>query len=171
LAVTSMMLSVPVSNAPLHLAKKVEAALLGQMSEIADQVCDGMLVTGAAVPLKNRDGLGGPRNVVGFIGHALPSAWPLRSEGLLPSRISVSGTRSQSHLCTFTQIRVARSQTTASSSSIYVNSEQCWHFSIREEQSGLARAAIGRSTGSIKWPTSKQASPVSPSEVLRLDIL
>src|SRR5450759_2216263 len=29
------------------------------------------------------------------------------------------------------------------SSSIYVNSEQCWHFSIREEQSGLARAAIG----------------------------
>jgi len=29
-----------------------------------------MLVTGAAVPLKNRDGVGGPRNVVGFIGHA-----------------------------------------------------------------------------------------------------
>jgi len=29
-----------------------------------------MLVTGAAVPMKNRDGVGGPRDVVGFIGHA-----------------------------------------------------------------------------------------------------
>ena len=43
-------------------------------------------VTGAAVPLKNRDGLRGPRNVVGFIGHALPSAWLLKGEKLLPSR-------------------------------------------------------------------------------------
>src|ERR1035437_11117998 len=154
-AAFSMMFRVPMPNPSPDLTDKVETALLSQVSEIADQVCDGMLVTGAAVPLKNRGGLRGPRNVVGFIGHALPSAWPLRSEGLLPSRISVSGTRSQSHLCTFTQIRVARSQTTASSSSIYVNSEQCWHFSIREEQSGVARAAIGRSTGSIKWPNSK----------------
>jgi hypothetical protein len=31
------------------------------------------------------------------------------------------------------------------SSRIYVNSEYYWHFSIREEQSNLARAAIGRS--------------------------
>src|ERR1035437_4697245 len=31
------------------------------------------------------------------------------------------------------------------SSRIYVNSEYYWHFSIREERSGLARAAIGRS--------------------------
>ena len=30
------------------------------------------------------------------------------------------------------------------SSRIYVNSEYYWHFSIREEQSGLARTAIGR---------------------------
>jgi hypothetical protein len=43
------------------------------VSEIANQVCDGMLVAGAAVLLKNRDGLGGPGNVVGFIGHALSS--------------------------------------------------------------------------------------------------
>src|SRR5664280_2880065 len=86
----------------------------------------------------------------------------------------------------FTQIRVGRSQTTASCSNIYVNSEYCSHFSIREEQSDLAHAAISRNkkslvkslvrlsyllSGSIKWPTSKQASPVSPSEVLRLDIL
>jgi hypothetical protein len=34
-----------------------------------------MLVTGAAVPLINRDGLGGPGNMVGFIGHALSSTW------------------------------------------------------------------------------------------------
>jgi hypothetical protein len=38
------------------------------------------------VLLKNRDGLGGPRNVVGFISHALPSAWPLKCEKLSPSQ-------------------------------------------------------------------------------------
>jgi hypothetical protein len=56
------------------------------MPKIADQVCDGMLVTSAAVPLKYRDGLGGPRDVVGFIRHTFPSAWPLKGEKLLPSR-------------------------------------------------------------------------------------
>jgi hypothetical protein len=66
------MLSVPVSNAPLHLAKKVEAALLGQVSQIADQVCDGMLITGAAVLLKNRDCLSGPGNVFVMIPTATP---------------------------------------------------------------------------------------------------
>src|SRR5450830_594376 len=35
IAVTSMMLCVPVSNASPHLAKKVEVARLGQVSEIA----------------------------------------------------------------------------------------------------------------------------------------
>ena len=58
--VFGVMLRVPVPNAPPYLAEKVEAALLSQVSEIADQVCDGMLVTSAAVLLKNRDGLGGP---------------------------------------------------------------------------------------------------------------
>jgi hypothetical protein len=72
-AVTNMMLCVPMPDATLHLAKKIETALFGQMSEIADQVCDGMLVTGAAVLLKNRDGLGGPGNVFDFICHARPS--------------------------------------------------------------------------------------------------
>src|ERR1035437_10438683 len=104
-AVLSMMFRVPMPNPSPDLTDKVKAALLSQVSEIADQVCDGMLVTGAAVPLINRDGLRGPRNVVGFIGHALPSAWPLRSEGLLPSRNSASGTRSRSHLCSFTMPR------------------------------------------------------------------
>ena len=71
-AVTCIMLRVPVSNAPPYLAEKVEAALLGQMSEIADQVCDGMLVTSAAVPLKNCDRVGGPGDVVSFVDHASP---------------------------------------------------------------------------------------------------
>jgi hypothetical protein len=72
-AVFSMMFCIPMPNPSPNFTDKVEAALLSQVSEIADQVCDGMFVTGAAVPLKNRDGLGGPRNVVGFIGHARPS--------------------------------------------------------------------------------------------------
>jgi len=67
-----MMLRIPVPNAPPDLTEKVETALLGQVSEIADQVCDGVLVTSAAAPLKNRDRLGSPGDVVGFIGHPSP---------------------------------------------------------------------------------------------------
>ena len=37
-----MMLRVPVPDAPLDLADKVEATILSQMTEVADQVCDGM---------------------------------------------------------------------------------------------------------------------------------
>jgi hypothetical protein len=69
----SMMFRIPMPNPSPNLTDKVKATLLSQVSEIANQVCDGMLVAGAAVPLKNRDGLGGPGNVVGFIGHALSS--------------------------------------------------------------------------------------------------
>ena len=69
-AVLSMMFRVPMPNPSPDLIDKVKAALLSQVSEIADQVCDGMLVTGAAVLLKNRDGFGGPGNVVDFISHA-----------------------------------------------------------------------------------------------------
>src|SRR5471030_1671185 len=65
----SMMFGVPMPNPSPDFTDKVEAALLSQVSEIADQVCDDMLVTSAAVLLKNRDGRGGPRNVVGFIRH------------------------------------------------------------------------------------------------------
>ena len=61
-----MVFRVPMPNPSPDLTDKVEPALLGQMSEIADEVCDGMLVTGAAVPLKNSDGLGSPSNVVGL---------------------------------------------------------------------------------------------------------
>jgi hypothetical protein len=72
----SMMFRVPVPNPSPDLTDKVKAALLSQVSEIANQVCDGMLVAGAAVPLISRDGVGGPGNVVGFIGHALSFGAP-----------------------------------------------------------------------------------------------
>src|SRR5664280_2140975 len=85
-AVLSMMFRVPMPNPSPDLTDKVKAALLSQVSEIADQVCDGMIVTGAAVPRKIRDSLGSPSNVVGFIGHARPSTWLLKGDGLLPSR-------------------------------------------------------------------------------------
>ncbi len=49
----------------------------------ASQVCDGMLVPGAAVLLKHRDGLGGPCNMIGFIRHL----------SILLSRIFPAGTR------------------------------------------------------------------------------
>ena len=58
-----MKFRVPMSNPSPDLTDKVKAAFLSQVSEIANQVCDGMLVAGAAVPLINRDGLGGPANV------------------------------------------------------------------------------------------------------------
>jgi hypothetical protein len=67
-AIFNMMFRVPMPNPSPNLTDKVKATLLSQVSEIANQVCDGMLVTGAAVPLINRDGLRGPGNVVGFIG-------------------------------------------------------------------------------------------------------
>jgi hypothetical protein len=66
------MLRVPMANSPPQLAEKVIAALLGQVPEIANQVCDGMVVAGSTMPLKNRDGLGGPLDVIGFIGHDFP---------------------------------------------------------------------------------------------------
>jgi hypothetical protein len=40
------------------------------VSKIADQVCDGVLLDGAAAPLKNRERLSGRCNVFGFIDHA-----------------------------------------------------------------------------------------------------
>ena len=44
--VFSMMFRVPMPNPSPDLTDKVEAALLSQVSEIADQVCDGMFITG-----------------------------------------------------------------------------------------------------------------------------
>ena len=52
------------SNPSPDLTDKVKATFLSQVSEIANQVCDGMLVAGAAVPLINRDGVGGPVTIL-----------------------------------------------------------------------------------------------------------
>ena len=70
IAVMSMMLREPVANTTPNLGDKIEVALLGQVSEITDQVRDGVLFNGAAAPLKNRERLGGGGNVFGFIDHA-----------------------------------------------------------------------------------------------------
>jgi len=96
----SMMFRVPVPNPSPDLTDKVKATLLSQVSEIANQVCDSMLVTGAAVPLKNRDGLGGPGNVIGFIGHAIFLDSAVKRGETLTIRNLAFGTRSKSHLCT-----------------------------------------------------------------------
>jgi hypothetical protein len=70
IAVMSMMLREPVANTTANLGEKIEITLLGQVPEITDQVCDGVLVNGAAALLKNRERLGGRCNVFGFLDHA-----------------------------------------------------------------------------------------------------
>jgi hypothetical protein len=52
--VTKVLLRIPMSNAPPDLAKKVKAKVVGQVSEIADQVGSRVVATSAAL-LKNRD--------------------------------------------------------------------------------------------------------------------
>jgi hypothetical protein len=64
-----MTLGVPVANGAPYLVEKVEAALLGQMSEIANEVCDRMLVAGAAMCLKNCHGFCGPGYVTCLVDH------------------------------------------------------------------------------------------------------
>ena len=44
-----MMLGIPVPNASLYLSQEVEAASLGQVSEIANQVCDSVFVASVRV--------------------------------------------------------------------------------------------------------------------------
>jgi hypothetical protein len=58
-AVFSVTFREPMPNSSPDLTDKLEAALLIKMSEIADQVCDAILVSGAPVPLESRDGLDG----------------------------------------------------------------------------------------------------------------
>jgi hypothetical protein len=70
IVVMSVMLRESVANTTPNLGDKIEVALLGQVSEIADQVRDGVLFDGAAAQLKNRERLGGGGNVFGFIDHA-----------------------------------------------------------------------------------------------------
>ena len=63
------MLGVPVPNASLYLIEEVEAALLGQVSEVANQVCDSMLVAGATLLLENGHRVSGSGDVSGFVNH------------------------------------------------------------------------------------------------------
>ena len=79
-AVLSVNFREPTPNSSPDLTDKVEAALLSQMSEIADQVCDGMLLSGAAVLLESRNGLGGP----GQCGHVAVFASIATRFGVLP---------------------------------------------------------------------------------------
>ena len=64
------MLGVPVPNASFYFAQEIEAALLGQVSEVANQVCDSVLVASAAVFLEDVRRVGGPVYVSGFVEHA-----------------------------------------------------------------------------------------------------
>jgi hypothetical protein len=47
------------------------------VAEIADKVGDRVIVSGSAAFLKNRDGLGGPGDMVGFVGHGAVAAFSL----------------------------------------------------------------------------------------------
>ena len=58
-AIRGMMLG----DAPLCLTDEVKAAILGQVSEVANEVRDRMLVARAAMLLKSRHGFSGPGNV------------------------------------------------------------------------------------------------------------
>ena len=63
------MLGVPVPNASFYLTQEIEAALLGQVSEVANQVCDSVLVASAAVFLVDVHRVGGPGYMSGFVDH------------------------------------------------------------------------------------------------------
>ena len=64
-----MTLGVPMADPALYLVEKVEAALLSQVSEVANEVCDRMLVARAAMSLKNRHRFRGSGNVPSLIDH------------------------------------------------------------------------------------------------------
>jgi len=55
-----MTFAVPVADAALYLVEKVEAAHIRQVSEVANEVCDRMLVARAAMLLKSCHGFRGP---------------------------------------------------------------------------------------------------------------
>jgi hypothetical protein len=103
-SVFSMKFRVPMANPARNLTDKVKAAFLSQVSEIANQVCDGMLVSGAAVLLINRDGLGGPGNVVCFIGHALSSG----SDAAPNPTSAINLTRGGTHVSPFSGSATAK---------------------------------------------------------------
>jgi hypothetical protein len=64
-----MTLGIPVTNAALYLVEKVEPVLLRQVSEVANEVGDRMLVACAAVSLKNCHRFRGSGNVPSLVDH------------------------------------------------------------------------------------------------------
>jgi hypothetical protein len=73
-----MMLGVPVPNASLYLIEEVEAALLGQVSEVANQVRNGVLGTFTAVLLEHCGRFGRRGDVPSFGNHTQnPKGRPL----------------------------------------------------------------------------------------------
>jgi hypothetical protein len=64
-----MTLGVPVPNASPYLAHKIEAALVGQVSEIANQICNGMLIARTTMLLESCNRVGGPGYVANFVDH------------------------------------------------------------------------------------------------------
>ena len=68
-AIRGMTFGVPVADAALYLIEKVEAAHIRQVSEVANEVCDRMLVACAAILLKSCHGLRGPDNVARLVDH------------------------------------------------------------------------------------------------------
>jgi hypothetical protein len=68
-AIRCMTLSVPVADAALYLVEKVGAARIRQVSEVANKVCERMLVACAAMSLKNCHRFRGSGNVPCLIDH------------------------------------------------------------------------------------------------------
>jgi hypothetical protein len=65
-----MSLGVPMSDPPANLVQKIETLLFGQMSEIANEIGDGMLISCSTMTLKYRYRGGSPSSVVSPIEHA-----------------------------------------------------------------------------------------------------
>jgi hypothetical protein len=65
IAFTSVPFRIPVPNAPADLVEEIEPPFVSQVSKIADQIGNGIVVTCAATSLKHLDGLGGRHDVVG----------------------------------------------------------------------------------------------------------
>jgi hypothetical protein len=65
-----MLLGVPVSDPPANLVQKIEALLFGQMSEIADEIGNGLLIACSTITLKYCYCSGSPSSMVSPIEHA-----------------------------------------------------------------------------------------------------
>ena len=93
------MFGVPMPDASLYLTEEVKAALLGQVSEVANLVCDSMLVAGATMLLENGHRISGPGDVSGFVDHPITMQDPRDARlaertiaGSVPRQVMAIGT-------------------------------------------------------------------------------